>query len=457
MTFVYLNVSLGVAIIILNLLEIALIVKRRKKIKPYEQLLSSLAVADGLTGLLLVVSNLFSIIHTTTNAHKMASSILSCIILTTVVISIASLASIAIDRILAVKYPLYHRRWVTKSRVWFCAVVEWVATWILVTIPILVGKFSVILPDDMTQIYQKITAWLVIIFGVVFCFGYAELVRSLIARPRFYQMDKTKVASVNTNVMAGDKERSSKSTAIACSNETTQRVNANNKDENLAKLQDSEAEKILTETLTDCKDNLLVESVCPVEDNPCKQTIDVTHKKRSRSLSEIMNEKWQRNTKGREKQRSASDFQQTGSETTRPSLTCSGSSSTDGLELPKDDSKYNRSRASRRNRERQDRAKRKRERTLSRTVALTCVLIVFTYLVCTTPYAIQILTGGQPLAGWTGLMLFSNSLFNPLIYFFKGYLETLIRRKEKAQAKKPKVEGRETIRIVKFSNEQTAK
>ena len=156
MTFVYLNVSLGVAIIILNLLEIALIVKRRKKIKPYEQLLSSLAVADGLTGLLLVVSNLFSIIHTTTNAHKLASSILSCIILTTVVISIASLASIATDRILAVKYPLYHRRWVTKSRVWFCAVVEWIATWILVTIPILVGKFSFILPDDMTQIYQKV-------------------------------------------------------------------------------------------------------------------------------------------------------------------------------------------------------------------------------------------------------------------------------------------------------------
>ena len=295
-----------------------------------------------------------------------------------------------------------------------------------------------------------------IIFGIVFCFGYAELVRSLIARPSFYQMDKAKVASVNTNVMAGDKERSSKSTVVAYSNKTTQRVNAN-KNNNRAKLQDSEAEKILMETLTECKDNLLVESVCAIEDNPCKQTIDVAEKKRSKSLSEIINENWQRNAKGREKQRSSSDFQPTGIETTRPSLTCSGSSSTDGIELPKDESKCNRSRASRRNRGRLDRAKRKRERTLSRTVALTCVLIVFTYLVCTTPYAIQILTGGHPLAGWTGLMLFSNSLFNPLIYFFKGYLETLIRRKEKAQSNKPKVEGRETIKIVKFSNEQTAK
>ena len=73
----------------------------------------------------------------------------------------------------------------------------------------------------------------------------------------------------------------------------------------------------------------------------------------------------------------------------------------------------------------------KKERNLNKTVALTCVIIVFVYLICTTPYAIQIILGGDPLSGYTGFMLFSNSLFNPLVYFFKGYLESKIRKKDR--------------------------
>lgn len=73
----------------------------------------------------------------------------------------------------------------------------------------------------------------------------------------------------------------------------------------------------------------------------------------------------------------------------------------------------------------------KKELRLSRTVALTCALIIIIYLVCTTPYAVQIILGGDPLTGYSGFMLFSNSLLNPLVYFFKGYLENKIRKKEK--------------------------
>lgn len=156
MPLFYLTIGLGAAIFALNLLELIIITQRRRKIKTYEQLLSSLAVADALTGIFVFASKVYTVVQDSTEAEKRASNILSCIALTTVIISTASLASITADRLLAVKYPFYHRAWVTKSRVWFCAVIEWSITWVLVTIPILVGALSPVLPQDLTLAYQKV-------------------------------------------------------------------------------------------------------------------------------------------------------------------------------------------------------------------------------------------------------------------------------------------------------------
>ena len=156
MALLYLNTTLGIIIVLLNLVEISIIVRRRKQIKPYEQLLSSLAMADTLTGLFLFCIKVYVIAQENEEAQKNATNILYCIALTTVLISTASLGSITVDRLLAIKYPLYHRTVVTKSRVWFCAIMEWVITWVLVTIPILIGTLSSILPQDMISVYHKV-------------------------------------------------------------------------------------------------------------------------------------------------------------------------------------------------------------------------------------------------------------------------------------------------------------
>jgi len=71
------------------------------------------------------------------------------------------------------------------------------------------------------------------------------------------------------------------------------------------------------------------------------------------------------------------------------------------------------------------------ERRVNRKVVLTCVTIVFIYMVCTTPYTVQIMLGGDPLSGFTGFMLFLNSLLNPLVYFYKDYLENKSRERGK--------------------------
>ena len=156
MLLFYLNIILGSVIVVLNLVEIIIIIRRRKHIKPYEQLLGSLAVADALTGICLVFIKVYITVVESKRVQQNASSILYCIALTTVVISTVSLASITADRLLAIKYPFYHRILVTTSRVWICAIMEWLITWVLVTIPVLIGTLSTILPQDMIFVYQKV-------------------------------------------------------------------------------------------------------------------------------------------------------------------------------------------------------------------------------------------------------------------------------------------------------------
>ena len=143
--------------IVLNTTEIALIIKARKTIKPYVQILSSLACADMLTGVLLTVFKIYLLFNTSDNAANIEANILSCMVLSTVMISIATLVSITIDRLMAVKYPLIHRVYVTKTRVWVCAIAEWVFTFLLVTIPIALGKFGVIQTDSMSLVYSKVS------------------------------------------------------------------------------------------------------------------------------------------------------------------------------------------------------------------------------------------------------------------------------------------------------------
>ena len=156
MALLYLNIILGSIIVALNLVEIIIIIRRRRRIKPYEQLLGSLAVADALTGACLVFIKVYITVIESKSVQEKASNILHCVALTTVIISTASLASITADRLIAIKYPFYHRTLVTKSRVWFCAIMEWLITWVLVTIPVLIGTLSTILPQDMIFAYQKV-------------------------------------------------------------------------------------------------------------------------------------------------------------------------------------------------------------------------------------------------------------------------------------------------------------
>ena len=69
-----------------------------------------------------------------------------------------------------------------------------------------------------------------------------------------------------------------------------------------------------------------------------------------------------------------------------------------------------------------------------RTTLIVCVLVVTTFFICTTPYSIRMYKGES--ATVENLLLLSNSLINPFIYFFKMLIEKRYLRKKALAARK---------------------
>ena len=64
-------------------------------------------------------------------------------------------------------------------------------------------------------------------------------------------------------------------------------------------------------------------------------------------------------------------------------------------------------------------------------VLSSCVLVVITYMICFLPYAIRYLMGTQQeIYDYTVLLVYSNTVFDPLVYFFKKYLGMILTKRE---------------------------
>ena len=63
-------------------------------------------------------------------------------------------------------------------------------------------------------------------------------------------------------------------------------------------------------------------------------------------------------------------------------------------------------------------------------VTVTCVLVVFAFLLCSYPYAIDMLINLQPT--WPFATIFLNAVLDPLIYFFKGYIQKRLQKQSKS-------------------------
>ena len=119
-------IAVALAAVFLNIIEIVLILRIRKR-KAFDKLLLSLAVSDAAVGMILSGMKIFHIAKPQQSTLQSTSDRQKAFGLS-VLFSVANLLAISVDRLLAVKYPIKHRMTLTSRRANIAIIVLWVVT-----------------------------------------------------------------------------------------------------------------------------------------------------------------------------------------------------------------------------------------------------------------------------------------------------------------------------------------
>ena len=159
--------ALGLVTALLNAIEIALILRLKKK-NSFDKLLISLAVSDALVGITTAVLKIMNIAH---EAISITTEVMAKIITISLILSIANLLAITVDRFLAVKFPVKHRIIATGERVNMAILAIWFVSLILATLYML---SSFIWAKD-ENVMMKVGAITILVFSVVILLAYAAI------------------------------------------------------------------------------------------------------------------------------------------------------------------------------------------------------------------------------------------------------------------------------------------
>ncbi len=174
-------IVVGCLITILNLIEIAIIIKKRlnTSLKPYEKLMLSLAISDLIVALAVVAFKACDIILKDPGWLNGDNFTLS--LLFSLSFSVDNILPITVDRFLAVKYPISHRVLMTNRRTNAFIVIIWVlsvftsATW---------AFFVLVIKIDLKILFLVVSTFLVA-FGIVMISVYLFIIHVAVNRKRF--------------------------------------------------------------------------------------------------------------------------------------------------------------------------------------------------------------------------------------------------------------------------------
>ena len=132
--------SFGIIVVILNIIEIIIICRLKRKKKIYEILLLSLSISDLLFGL---SNGIISILYLSNIKTNEALEISYTLYFYFIVTSVLHLIWISVDRLWAVYAPLKHNMLVTRKRTKYIIIITWVCTTILAS--------SLFINDELTE------------------------------------------------------------------------------------------------------------------------------------------------------------------------------------------------------------------------------------------------------------------------------------------------------------------
>ena len=161
---------------ILNIVEIILICRKRKTLKSYEQLLLSLSAGDFITGFAFSSIGVlhFSGVELVGNRDTISTGLLMVFLF-----SMDNLLIVGIDRLVAVRFPIRHRTWMTGNKMKFIIITIWairllsIAVWLW---------FLHDQPKLLEYIFINLAPWLILSSAIAFTIIYTYLISTVVTR-----------------------------------------------------------------------------------------------------------------------------------------------------------------------------------------------------------------------------------------------------------------------------------
>ena len=173
----------GVMCTVLNSTEIILIIKKRKSMKTFELILLSLAIADLTVGISTLAFSIYDINQREAFSLNDPEDFFVLAMQTfTLCSSITHILGISLDRVLAVKFPLKHRIWMSRENAKWLVAAIWLASTLLTAFSV-VPKF-VFNSDSGANNYFMIyaLAGMMFFFGLIFVAIYSHIIWKVIIR-----------------------------------------------------------------------------------------------------------------------------------------------------------------------------------------------------------------------------------------------------------------------------------
>ena len=165
--------------LILNITESVLILRKRKRWKPFDKLLLSLSFADQLVSILTIIYLTLWYSEVTIYGHKFSSKSFLFLLLTTEDFSLLHILAITFDRLFAIKQPIKHNVKMQGrlpaliiAGIWTCVI-----TFVSAVLSIMIFQKNEYVPP-LVKAYSV----LLIVFGICYAFAYKYMFDSVLTK-----------------------------------------------------------------------------------------------------------------------------------------------------------------------------------------------------------------------------------------------------------------------------------
>ena len=175
----YISIAICSLALLRNAAEIIILIKTWKKLSIFEIWLFNLAVADGMISLAMII---FQSIGLNIIGNNRLASLATFVLHFSVYSSSSTIMLIAVDRLIAIKFPLKHKFWLTKKKVFILIIVVWITDIAFSCVEPLLEYADSSNQFRYSPTFRLIDAYMIVSMSSIFVVAYSLIIYSITVR-----------------------------------------------------------------------------------------------------------------------------------------------------------------------------------------------------------------------------------------------------------------------------------